>query len=292
MIRMTLLKKTVAELVHDNVTTHSAALAFFTILSIAPLLIISIAIAGFIFGEQATRGDIFVAIQDLVGPSGAKAIEGMVRSAGNDHHSGVVATCAGLITLLFGASGAFSQLEDSLNLIWKVETLPGKSFLHFIRQRLLSFSMVLVIGFLLLVSLVASAALSAMGSFVGSRLPGGEAVWHVVNFVFSFAIITLLFAAIFKILPDVRIAWREVWLGAAVTAFLFDLGKLAIGAYLGKSSIASAYGAAGSVVIILLWTYYSSIILFFGAEFTRAHSEMHGKNVEPKEGTRFIEPAA
>lgn len=278
--------------IDDNATMHSAALAYYTLFSLAPLLIISITIAGFFFGERASRGEIFLAIHDLFGDAGAHAIEGMVHSTWRDLHTGLIATCIGIIALLFGATSAFSQLEQSLNLIWGVRIAPGKSVSGFLRQRFLSFSMVLVIGFLLLVSLVASAALAAMGKFMGSSLPGGEVFWHLANFGLSFAIITLLFAAILKILPDVKLEWRDVWRGAAMTAFLFSVGKFLIGLYLGKSGVASSYGAAGSVVMVLLWVYYSSLILFYGAEYTREYVRDVHRELQPKAGAEFMTKAA
>lgn len=287
-----LLKDTAMQFANDNITSQCAALAYYSLFSLAPLLILSIAIGGFFFGAEASRGEIYNALQGLLGGSGAHAVEDMIRAASQDQQGGRLAAYAGIITLLFGASGAFSQLQSSLNWIWKVETAPGKGLGIFLRQRLLSFSMVLVIGFLLLISLVATAALSAIGKFLGSRLPGGEAFWHVMNMGISFALITLLFAAIFKILPDVRLRWREVLTGAAATAFLFDIGKFLIGLYLGKSSVASSYGAAGSVIIVLLWVYYSSFILLFGAEFTRTYLQTQPRHLMPKSGAQFMHQAA
>lgn len=276
----------------DNVSLHCAALAYYTVFSIAPLLIISIAISGFIFGEHSSRGAIFNAIQGLLGETGALAVESMVHSAARNHHAGVLATWAGILTLFFGASGVFSQLESSLNLIWRVEAVPGKALSTYLRRRLFSFSMILVIGFLLLVSLLANAAVAAMGKYLADHLPGGEFHWHVLNSSLSFVLVTVLFGALFKYLPDVRLAWRDVWLGAAITSFLFEIGKLLIGLYLGKSTIASTYGAAGSVIVVLLWVFYSSMILFFGAEFTRAYVRMKRKEIMPKSGSQFIKSAA
>lgn len=287
-----MLKASLDSLVKDNISLHCAALAYYTLFSLAPLLVIAIAIAGFFLGPQASRGEIFSSIRQLLGDNGAHAVEGMVHHAAASRHTGIVATWVGIGALVFGASQAFSQLEQSLNLMWKVESAPGRGLWNFLRQRLLSFSMILVIGFILLVSMVAGAVLAAMGSFFVKYLPGGEFFWHAANFVISFGVITLLFAAIFKILPDVRLAWSDVWPGAALTAFLFDIGKLLIGLYLGKSSISSTYGAAGSLMVVLLWVFYSSAILYFGAEFTKVYSGREGHRIEPKTGARFIQRAA
>jgi membrane protein len=281
----------------DQATMQSAALAYYTIFSIAPLLIISIAVAGLVFGEEATRGQIFATLSGFLGEEGARGVEAMVRSSSEQRSSGIIATVVGLFTLVLGATGAFAQLQQSLNLIWKVQPRKEFGFRSVLRQRLLSFSMVLVIAFLLLVSLIASAGLSAVGRFVGERLPGGEVIWQVVNFGVSFGMVTLLFAAIYKVLPDVELKWGDTWIGAAVTAFLFAMGKLGIGTYLGKSGVASTYGAAASVVIMLLWVYYSSCILYFGAEFTRAYATRGGRKVLPKSeaervGLRGMEPVS
>ncbi|MDR3607624.1 MAG: YihY/virulence factor BrkB family protein [Oligoflexia bacterium] len=279
-------------LINDNIFLHCAALAYYTLFSIAPLLLISIAIAGLFFGPQASRGEIFETVRKLLGESGSTAVERMVHQAAANKHTGIVATWGGFGALVFGASQAFAQLVQSLNLIWKVESAPGRGMRNFLRKRLLSFSMILVIGFILLVSMIASAALSAMGSFFVESLPGGEFFWHAANFVISFGVITLLFAAIFKILPDVKLRWSDVWLGAALTTFLFNVGELLIGLYLGKSSISSTYGAAGSLMAVLLWVFYSSAILYFGAEFTKIYSEREGRRLEPKAGAQFIHQQA
>jgi membrane protein len=199
----------------------------------------------------------------------------MVASASRPS-SGILATLVGVGVLAFAATGVFVQLQDSLNTIWKVKKRQMNGLLAFLRQRLLSFAMVLGIGFLLLVSLVLSAALAAAGAFLIRLLPGWEAVLHLVNLAVSFAVITVLFAMIYKVLPDTRVAWSDVWLGAVVTSLLFSLGKLGIGLYLGKSSVSSAYGAAGSFAVLLLWVYYSSQLLFLGAEFTQVYARRHG----------------
>lgn len=283
-----LLKATAQGWSDDSVSTLSGSLAYSTIFSIAPLLIIAIGIVGFVFGSQSSSGAIFSSIQGLLGPEASKAIQGMVEAAAKKPESGLVATIAGIVISLVGASSVFQQIQQSLNFIWKVRAKPRSGLSHFLKQRLLSFSMILVIAFLLLVSLVLSTGLSVVGNLMGDVLPGGMALWHIFNIVISFVIISGLFAAIFKILPDVKLAWHDVWVGAAVTSLLFTLGKTLIGIYLGHSSVASAYGAAGSFVVVLLWVYYSSAIMFFGAEFTRIYVTRNGKQVSPTDDSELI----
>jgi membrane protein len=267
-----LLKQTASEWIDDRAPTLAAALAYYTIFSLAPLLIIAVAVAGFFFGAEAVRGDVQRELQELVGQSGAKVIEDMMVSASKPG-DGIFATVFGVAVLLFGASGVFTELQETMNVVWKVKSPPAGGVLNFIRLRFLSFAMVLGIGFLLLVSLLLTAALAAIGSYFDHLIPGWIGVWHLVNLGVSFGVVTLLFALIYKILPDTKVAWRDVWLGAAVTALLFNLGKFAIGLYLGKTSVASSYGAAGSVAILLIWVYYSAQILFLGAEFTQVYAE-------------------
>ena len=192
------------------------------------------------------------------------------------------------MTLLVGATGVFVQLQDALNTIWDVRREPGRGLRHFIKDRVLSFAMILAIGFLLLVSLVINALLAALGKFMSDLMPAQEIFWQIVNLLMSLGVVTLLFALIFKVLPDVKIAWHDVWVGAMITALFFNLGKLLLSLYLGRSSTASAYGAAGSLVIILLWVYYSSQILFLGAEFTRVYAVKFGSHLRPVPGAQFI----
>jgi membrane protein len=271
----------------DSISIHGAALAYYTAFSIAPLLIIAIAVAGLVFGRTA-QGEIYEALEGFVGSDAAKMVETMVVSAAKKPRAGFVAGIVGLATLLLGASGVFSQLQRSLNIIWKVAPRPGVGLWNVLRLRLVSFSMVLVIAFLLLVSMFVNAALSAAGELLSGLLPGDLAFWQAVNFAISFGVVTLLFAAIFKILPDVRLAWRDVWTGATATSFLFSIGKFVIGYYLGKSGASSIYGAAGSFVLLLLWVYYSAEILFFGAEFTRAYATRGGRVVQPKRNAQLM----
>ena len=270
-----LLKETYNEWSEDKAARLAAALAYYTVFSLAPLLIIAIAVAGLVFGQEAARGQLDNQIQSLVGQQSAELIQTMVESASKPK-SGIIATVIAIVTILFGASGLFGQLQDALNTIWEVEPKPDRGILGLIKDRFLSFTMVLGIGFLLLVSLIISALLSALNSYLTDLLPGSIYVLQILNFVISFGVITLLFAMIYKILPDVKIAWSDVWIGAAVTSLLFALGKFLIGLYLGNSSAGSAYGAAGSLVILLLWIYYSAQILLFGAEFTQVYAKKYG----------------
>ncbi|GMU06309.1 YihY/virulence factor BrkB family protein [Corallococcus caeni] len=270
-----LLKQTLSEWVDDNVPAQAAALAYYTLFSVAPMLIIAIAVAGFVFGQDAAQGEIQKQLQSLIGDAGSKVVQDLVVSASKPR-SGILATLIGIVVLAFAATGVFVQLQDSLNAIWKVKKKPMNGLFAFVRQRLLSFAMVLGIGFLLLVSLVLSAALAAAGTFLMGLMPGWETVLQLVNLAIAFCVTTLLFAMIYKVLPDTRVAWKDVWLGATVTSLLFSLGKLAIGLYLGKSSVSSSYGAAGSFAVLLLWVYYSSQLLFLGAEFTQVYSRWRG----------------
>jgi membrane protein len=282
-----LLRETVQKWNEHRALRLGAALAFYTVFSIAPLFLIVLAIAGLWFGEEAARRQLYDQLNGLVGPKGGEAIQAVVASA-NQPSTGLWATIVAVVTLFVGATGVFVQLQDALNFIWQVRRKPGRGWRSFIQNRLLSFAMVLAIGFILLVSLVISAALAALGQFMSGLIPAQEVVWQILNFLISLGLITLLFAMIFKVLPDVRIAWREVWLGALLSALLFNLGKFALGFYLGRSSVASAYGAAGSLVIVLLWVYYSSQTLFLGAEFTRAHAKRSGRPFEPRAGAEFV----
>uniref|UniRef100_B8HSD7 Ribonuclease BN n=1 Tax=Cyanothece sp. (strain PCC 7425 / ATCC 29141) TaxID=395961 RepID=B8HSD7_CYAP4 len=276
-----LLKETFAEWNEDQVPLLAAALAYYTVFSLAPLLLIAIAIAGAVFGEQAARGEIIGQIQSLVGSQGAEAIQTMLQNAQKPESGGNWATIFGVITLLLGASGVFGQLQQALNTIWEVKPKPGQGLRSFLQSRFLSFAMVLVMGFLLLVSLVLTAALAAIGHFFGNLIPGFMLLWQTLNFVISLVVITVLFAAIYKVLPDVKVPWKNLWVGAGVTALLFSLGRFLIGLYLGSSGVTSTYGAAGSLVVILIWVFYSAQIILFGAEFTQVYSKYRGEPIEP-----------
>jgi membrane protein len=283
----TLLKETASEFSEDKVTQLGAALAYYTALSIAPLLVISLTIAGQVFDESAARGELQSQLQSLVGADGAKAAEQMIESA-NKPTEGIIATTLSFIILIFGASGVFGQLQQSLNTIWEVQPKSGRGIWGVIRDRFLSMTMVLGIAFLLLVSLVLSAALTALGT-IFDKLPESVA-WlsQAAHFGVSFLVIALLFAMMFKYLPDVKIKWRDVALGAIITALLFTIGKFAIGLYLGHSAMASSYGVAGSFVVLLVWVYYSSLILFFGAEFTQVYANRYGSRIVPAENAEPV----
>jgi membrane protein len=251
-----------------------ASIAFFTLFSLAPMLLAAIYVAGLAFGHDAARGAVVGELGGLLGDEAAQAIKAMLVSA-SDFGSGVVGTTIGLLTFLVLATGAFVEIQDSLNLIWKAQP-PSLGILGLLRTRLLSLALVLAIGFLLLVSLVIEAGVSAAGAYLQSSGAGGLALVQLLNSAVSFVVGFLLFAMIFKVLPAVRLTWRDVWTGALVTALLFTLGKFLIGFYLGRSGIGSGFGAAASVVTIMLWIYYAALILLFGAEFTKAYAENQG----------------
>jgi membrane protein len=280
-----LLKTAGNRISEDKVPMMGAALAYYTTFSIAPLLVIALGVIGLVFGKKGDT-QIFDTIGGMVGKNGALAIQGMVQGAAQQPHGGLIATIIGSITLVVGASGIFAQLQESLNMIWKVSKKPNAGIWSTVRQRLLSFGMVGVIAFLLLVSLLATAGISAAGSTVGDMLPGGAMLWQAFNFVLSITVISVLFALIFKVLPDAKISWREGMVGGSFTAVLFTIGKFAIGAYLGHSGIASTYGAAGSLIVVLLWVFYSSQLVLFGAEFTQAYAARAGKPIIPKGGAQ------
>ncbi len=261
----------------DHALTHGAALAYYTLFSLAPLLVLVIAIAGLAFGRAAAQGEIVTQLAGLVGPDGARMLEGMIVAASRPT-SGIVATVASLATMFFGASGVVGQLQGSLNQIWHAPPPPPTSSVvgSALRRRALAFGMILGVGFLLLVSLALTAALSALHVWISDRLPLFAELLAPANFALSFFVITALFAMIYKLLPDVSLEWRDVWVGAAVTALLFSVGKSLIGIYLGRAGVTSVYGAAGSLVLVLLWIYYSAQLLFVGAEFTEVYARFYG----------------
>ena len=270
-----LLKAAYLEWSKDKAPRMGAALAYYTIFSLAPLLIIAVAIAGLAFGMQAAQGEIAGQIQGLVGRGGAKAIEAMIQSAHKPAH-GVIGTMIGVFALFLGASGVFCEMHDALNSIWHVSPDTKSGIRCLIKERVLSFGMVLGIGFLLLVSLLLSALLAAVTKYLGGMLPIPAVLFESLDFLLSLLFITVLFAMIFKLLPNTKIAWSDVWIGAALTSLLFTAGKFVIGFYIGKSVSASAYGAAGSLVVVVAWIYYSALILYFGAEFTRVYARTLG----------------
>jgi membrane protein len=270
-----------------------ASLAFYTLLSLAPLLLVLVSVVGMVLGQQAAATDIIGQVQALVGSQGAQAAQALLEGSRNTTH-GIIATAFGVLTLLFGASGVLIDLRDALNTIWEVPTpeLTGlKMISSFVKERLLSFALVLAIGFLLVVSLAVSAWTAALGTWSASILPAHEVILHVLNSFVSFIIITGLFSAIYKVLPDVRIEWLDVVLGGAITSVLFTVGKLALGIYLGKASFASTYGAAASIVVLIVWVYYSSQIFFLGAEFTKTFANCYGSQPSRHPGALVTDTA-
>ncbi len=274
----------------DKAPRLGASLAYYTIFSLAPLLVLVVAIAGFVFGEDAVRGRVVGELSGLIGSQAGQLIETVLANASH-RSSNIVATIIGGVTLLFGASGVFGELQDAINTIWEVKPAPGRGFRKFIRDRFLSFAMILGSGFLLLVSLVISAALSAMTDLMGDRDPAEVVFWHAVNIVVSFLVITGLFATIFKVIPDVKLRWRDVWVAALITSLLFTIGKFLISLYLGRSTAASVYGASGALAIILIWAYYSSQILLLGVEFSRAYVLERRGHVQLEQDAEPMKPA-
>src|SRR5580704_4437184 len=267
-----LLKKTFSAWNRHEAPRLGAALAFYTILSLSPLVIIVVALAGLIFSRSTAQAHILSQVQGMIGPDGGRAVESMLANAQRPA-AGILGTIVGLISLLFGASGVFTELRSALNLIWEVTPEKTSGVVGLLRERFFSFGMVLSIGFLLLVSLVVSTVLAAIGKFFGGLLPVPSPVVAVLNFFLSYLGVAVLFGLIFRLVPEAKVRWRNVWLGALVTALFFSIGKTLIGMYLGKSSVGSAYGAAGSVIVVIVWVYYSAQIFFFGAEFTHVYGE-------------------
>ena len=283
-----ILKDAGAGFIEDNCLSRGASIAYYTVFSLAPLLVIAIAIAGFVFGEEAARGAVSEQIQGLVGREAAEAVENMIRGA-SETGRGTLATIIGVATLLVTASGTFSELQGALNAIWRTEAPPSDSnstmetVSRFVKAKAAAIGLVAATGFLLLVSLVASAAVSAFATWVGHLMPGLAFLAGAANILLSVALIAAPFAAIYKVLPDRNIAWRHVIVGALVTAVLFTIGKTLIGLYIGSGAIASSFGAAGSLAVLLLWVYYSAQIFLFGAEFTRARAGIPAEAPQPQQ---------
>ncbi len=264
----------------DYAPSMGAALSYYTLFSIAPLLIVVIAVAGMVFGQEAAQGAIVGQLHGIMGEEGAVAVEGMLKAAREPAKS-AVATIAGIATLLLGSTAIFAELQSALDRIWRVPAAKKESGIwRLLRKRLLSFGLVLALGFLVIVSLVVSAALAALGKWWSSWFEGWDVFLEILNFAVSFGIFTVLFAMIYKIMPRAKIPWSDVWTGAAVTALLFTIGKVLIGLYLGKSSLASGFGAAGSLVVLLVWVYYSAQIFLLGAEYTWAYAQQHGSRAQ------------
>lgn len=267
-----LARETVTRWSEDKATTLAAALAFYALFSLAPLVLIAVTLAGLVFGHRAAEGQLYAQLAGVMGEATARSVERLVANLYQERSGGVVATVIGLATLLFGASKLFVQLQDSMNIIWKA--LPPKSagFRGVLRARLLSFSMVMALGVLLLLSLI----LSTVGAYLTAFLPRGAAIGEALDETTGLVVLTGLLAIIYKVLPDTKVAWRDVWFGALVTSALFTVGRVGIGFYLGRAAVASSYGAVGSVMILLLWIYYSAMILYLGAEFTHVYSIRYG----------------
>lgn len=276
------LKTTFQEWKEDDAQTWAASVAYYTIFSLAPLLVLAIAIAGFVFGQEAARGQLVTQMEGMVGESGAQAMQTMIANASGPGGGGVIATIVSIALLFLGASKVFAELQKAMNRIWEVRSDPDEGWRGALRKRLTGFAMVLGIGLLLLAAVALSIFLSNIQQFVGD-VPGGAFVWTAINFVVSIAVIGFLFAALFKYVPDVEIEWSDVWFGAAITAVLFAVGKLLLGLYLSYGSVGSAYGAAGSLVVLLAWIYYSAQIFFFGAEYTQVHAKRSGRGIRPDE---------
>jgi membrane protein len=288
------LKSALAGWWNDNVPRMGAALAYYTLFSLAPVLVVAIAIAGLAFGPEAVRGEIVGQIKGLIGVEGATAVQAMLEGAAKPSSS-IPATILGIITFFIGATGAFLELQTDLDAIWRVKPKEDQSFFKaLVKQRLISFALVLGFGFLLLTSLIVSAGLAALHTYMGNMFPGVAVLWEAVNVVVSLAVISALFAMIYKVLPDVKLAWSDVVVGALVTAGLFTIGKSVIGLYIGASALSSTYGAAGSVIVILVWVYYSAQIILLGAEFTREYVDRFGRKPRPevwaKKGTKALDP--
>ena len=266
--------------IDDEALTRGAAIAFYTVTSIGPVLFIVVAIAGLVFGEDAARGAITDQLGGLMGQQGSDLLQTVIQSA-SQRSSGLIAAAIGIVTLVITASGVFTEMQQTLNVIWRAEP-RGTTMSRLIRARAVSLGLVGALGFLLLVSLVISTLLSALSDYINAYLPSGHLILQTLTFLISFSLITLLFGAIYKVLPDRNIEWHDVLIGAFVTAFLFTVGKLLISFYIGSTAIASSYGAAGSLIVVLLWIYYSTQIFLLGAEFTKVYASHHGSHQRDK----------
>jgi membrane protein len=281
------LRRVLSEYFEDGALTLASSLAYYTALSMAPLVLLALRVAAW-FGADAQQG-LLKQVTALIGSEGGAAIELVVQSSAEEPSKGNWASILSLAVLLFGASAVFSELQRALNIIWDVRARPKGGVVDWVRKRVLSMGILLAVLFLLLVSTIVSAVL-ALGPRVTADLPGGEALWTALNLVFSLAVFSGLFALLFRFLPDVKIQWRDVWTGSFATALLFALGKHVVGLYLGRSGVGSAYGAAGSLVVLLVWAYYSALIFFLGAEWTQVWARAHGRGIEPNRYADRLEP--
>lgn len=280
------LKATVREWLDDKASRLAAGLSFYTTLSLAPLLLLIVSIVGLVVGPEDVQRALADQAEDLIGESGRELVRTVFANA--DRSGGILGTVFGLLVLAMGATGMVAQIQEALNLIWGVERLPGSGIRNFLRKRIVSFAAILGIGFLLLVSLVASTAVSLLADWTSGFVGGSETMLRAFDFVISFVLFSVVFAFMYKFLPDVIVHWRDVWIGGVATAGLFVVGKLLVGVYLGSSGTASAYGVFGSLVVVLVWVYYSSQIVFFGAELTQVLARRYGSGIEPEEGARWL----
>src|SRR5512134_1970106 len=289
-----LLKETYAEWRRDKAMRFGAALSFYTVFSLPPLLFLVVSIAGAVYGEEAARGHFVGQVEGVIGKRGAEAIQAILQHTGDETKS-IIATIIGVFVLIIGATAVFVELQDSLNAIWELREKRGRTYRSLLRTRVLSFAIVVGIGFFLVVFLVLSALVAALGGllrnfwFVPTHV---VYILHALNFLVSFGVVTVMFAMIYKVLPHAKIAWKDVWLGAAATAFLFTIGKLFVGLYLGGSGVVSAYRATGSLIILIVWIYFSAQIFFFGAEFTQVYARRRGRTIEPSEHAERISNSA
>jgi len=282
-----LVRDTFKEWSEDKAPRLGAALAYYTIFSIGPLLVIIIAIASIVAKDADAKGQILSTISSTASPEAAEIIGQTIENA-NTGGANIIATVIGIVTLLLGASGVFGQLKDALNTIWEVKPKEGLGFMYTIKERFFSFTMVLGTGFLLLVSLVISAALSVVGEFLNSLTPGLQIIGQVLSFTVSLLVIAVIFMLLFRFLPDVKITWKDVWIGGLVTAILFIVGQIGLSIYLGSGAVGKSFGAAGSLVVVLVWIYYSTQILFLGAEFTQVYTNRYGSRVRPEKTAEFV----
>lgn len=284
----TFLKQVVKEFSDNSVVKYSAALSYYTIFSLAPMLIIIIAVSGFFFGKEAIQGEVYTQIKDFVGGDAALQIQSMIQNTQFTKGS-PIATLISIIALVIGGTGIFGEVQDSLNKIWGLKIKTKKAWWKLILNRLISFSLIISLGFVLIVSLLLNALLAVIGSRLNNIFSGNERVFiFLINYILSFGITVLLFTVIFKVLPDARIKWKDVFIGAIITAFLFVIGKWGISYYLGRNNMSNVYGTAGSIIVIMVWTYYSSLILYLGSIFTKIYAKEYGGKIRPNDYSVWI----
>lgn len=279
-----IVRDTVKEWIDDKAPRLGAALSFYAITSIAPLLVIAITVAGLVFGEEAARGEIVDLLGGVLGAESAGVLQDMIASAGERASGGIVASVIGTVILLLAASGVFGSLKNFMDVVWEVEPKKVKGVKGFLKERGLLFLVVLAVGVVLLLTLAAGAAIPLAQAYLGGEFPGSVLLWRAVHLAVMFALGTLLFAILYKMLPDANVGWRDLWIGSAATAALFAVGQLGLSVYLSRSATASVYGSAGAVIVMLLWIYYSSLVFFLGAEFTQVYANRRGKPVTPEPG--------